>query len=99
MEVKIQSIKFDATEKLQEYIQKKVGKLDKKIDTITSIEVSLKVIKPESADNKQADIKVFVPQSELFATKTSDTFEQSVDEALDAIERQLEKYKEKKSIK
>ena len=38
-------------------------------------------------------------QAELFATKTSNTFEQTVDEALEAIERQLEKYKEKKSVK
>jgi putative sigma-54 modulation protein len=99
MEVKIQSIKFDATEKLEAYIQKKATKLNKKEDSITSIEVALKVVKPESATNKQADIKVFVPHAELFATKTSDSFEQSVDEALDAIERQLEKYKEKKSVK
>ena len=99
MEVKIQSIKFDASEKLEAYIQKKATKLNKKDDSISLIEVILKVVKPESIENKQADIKVFVPQAELFATKTSNTFEQSVDEALEAIERQLEKYKEKKSVK
>ncbi len=98
MEINIQSIKFDATDKLQEYIQKKASKLTKKIDAITAVEVILKVVKPESTNNKQADIKVFVPQAELFATKISDTFEQSVDEALDAIEKQIEKYKEKKSV-
>ena len=99
MEVKIQSIKFDASEKLEAYIKKKATKLNKKDDSISLIEVILKVVKPESIENKQADIKVFAPQAELFATKTSNTFEQSVDEALEAIERQLEKYKEKKSVK
>ncbi len=99
MELKIQSIKFDATEKLKVYIQKKVDKLEKKSDAVLGVEVILKVIKPESADNKQADIKVMVPQAELFATKISNSFEQSVDEAIEAVEKQLEKYKEKKSPK
>lgn len=31
MEIKIQSIHFDATEKLQEFIEKKVSKLEKSL--------------------------------------------------------------------
>ena len=43
MEVRIQSIHFDASEKLQEFIQKKVAKLEKFCDDIKKVEVSLKV--------------------------------------------------------
>ena len=53
--------------------------------------------KPETAMNKEASIKLTVPNSEdLFASKVADTFEEAVDLAIDALDRQLVKLKEKK---
>ena len=44
--------------------------------------------------NKNVIIKITVPQQEeLVADKTADTFEEAVDNALEALERQLEKRK------
>ena len=57
MEVRIQAIHFDASEKLQDFIQKKTAKLEKYCDDINKVEVSLKVVKPETAMNKEAGIK------------------------------------------
>ena len=45
-EIKIQSIHFDATDKLQEFIEKKVAKLEKTFEDIKTAEVQLKVVKP-----------------------------------------------------
>lgn len=97
MEINIKAIKFDATEKLQEFIQKKVGKLDKFCSDIQTVEVSLKVVKPETAMNKQASITVSLPKTELFAEKTCDTFEEAIMESLSAVEKQVGKYKEKQA--
>ena len=83
MEVRIQAIHFDATERLQDF------------DDINKVEVSLKVVKPETAMNKEASMKVLVPNGEFFAEKVSDTFEESVDVCVDALSKQLTKYKEK----
>ena len=95
MEIRIQAIHFDATEQLQGFIEKKAAKLQRFCDDIDVVEVTLKVVKPETAMNKQADIKVKVKNDELFASKTCDTFEESVDICIDALQKQLEKYKEK----
>ena len=38
MEVRIQAIHFDATEKLQDFIQKKTAKLEKYCDDINKVE-------------------------------------------------------------
>lgn len=95
MEINIKAIKFDATDKLQEYVQKKVSKLDKFCDDIIKVEVSLKVVKPETAMNKQAGVKILLPGDELFADKVCDTFEEAVAESLAALEKQLARYKEK----
>lgn len=95
MEVRIQAIHFDASEKLQDFIQKKTAKLEKFCDDINKVEVSLKVVKPETAMNKEASIKVLVPNGELFVEKVTDTFEESIDVCVDALSKQLVKYKEK----
>ena len=99
MEVKIQSIHFDATEQLQSFIMKKIGKYEKQGDEIRKVEVSLKVVKPETAMNKEAAIKVSVKNDELFAEKVCDTFEEAVDQCVDAVAKQYSKYKEKQRNK
>lgn len=97
MEVKIKSIHFDATQKLIDFINKKVNRLARHNDAITNVEVSLKVVKPETSMNKEANIKVTLPQQEdLFASKIADSFEEAIDTTLEALERQLEKVKAKK---
>ena len=95
MKLRIQSINFDATTGLESYINKKMLKLEKNFDDIINIEVYLKVVKPETATNKEAEIKVSIPNVDFFASKTCDTFEEAVDLTLDAVEKQMRKYKEK----
>ncbi len=95
MKVTIKAIRFDATAKLEEFIQKKVTKLGQYSDDITAVDVSLKVIKPESPDNKEVLMKVLIPNNELVVTKVADTFEESIDNAVEALIRQLIKTKEK----
>ena len=99
MEIRIQAVHFDASEQLQAFIQKKVAKLEKFYDDIKKVEVSLKVVKPETAENKEAGVKVLVPSGELYANKGCDTFEEAIDMSLEALEKQLVKYKEKQRNK
>ena len=58
MEIRIKSIHFDATEKLQEFINKKVEKLQKSYEDIQKVEVQLKVEKPAAALNKTTSLTV-----------------------------------------
>ncbi len=95
MKLRIQSINFDATTVLESYINKKSLKLEKFFDEIINVDVYLKVVKPESAANKEAEIKVSIPNVDFFASKTCDTFEEAVDLTLDALDKQIRKYKEK----
>lgn len=97
MNVTINSVHFDATEKLEQFINKKVEKLTKHNEEISAVEVTLKVVKPETAMNKEASVKLLVAQhSDLFASKVADTFEEAVDQCVDALKHQLEKTKKDK---
>ena len=95
MEIKIQSIHFDATEKLEAFVEKKIAKLEKTFEDIQKVEVQLKVEKPATADNKTVSLSVAVPGNTLFVEKTSDTFEESTDLCVDTMRNQLQKFKEK----
>ncbi len=96
MDIKIQSIHFDATTQLEAFVQKKVSKLEKYYDNILEAEVILKVIKPETAQNKNASVRLNVKNADLFAEKTADSFEEAIDACTEALEKQLKKQKEKK---
>lgn len=95
MEIRIKSIHFDATEKLQEFINKKVEKLQRSYEDIQKVEVQLKVEKPAAALNKTTSLTVTAPGNTLFVEKTCDTFEEGVDLCLDAMKVQLTKFKGK----
>ncbi len=97
MEVRIQAIHFEIADRLVAFINKKADRLARHNDSISTVDVTLRVVKPETAMNKEAIIKVTVPQHEdIVASKTADTFEEAVDVALEAIDRQLEKRKQKR---
>lgn len=92
MEVRIQGIHFDVTEKLTAFINKKVERLIRRNTNIDYVDVNLTVLKKETSMNKQALMKVIAPHiEEIVATKVANTFEEAVDLAIEAIERQLER--------
>lgn len=94
MEIRIKSIHFDATEKLEACIEKKVTKLEKHAAGETA-EVVLKVVKPQTNMNKEVSLTLPVMGTTLHTEKTCDTFEEGIDQCVDAMKVQLEKLKDK----
>jgi putative sigma-54 modulation protein len=99
MNVKIQSVHFDAAEKLETFIRQKTGKLEQYFDGIISAEVTLKLDKSDITENKIAEITLDMPGNNLFAKKQNKTFEEAVDLACEALRKQLIKRKGKDKSK
>lgn len=95
MEIKINAVRFEIDQKLVDFINKKVAKLDKFYDAILGVEVFLRVEKLQAEENKVAEIKVVIPGNDLFVKKQTDTFEESVSQAVDSLSNLLVKTKEK----
>lgn len=95
MKLQIQSIHFDADQKLIDYVQKKLDKLETFFDKIIDGEVFLKIDKDEHQENKIVEVKINIPGSSLFVKERSKSFEAGTDEALEALKTQIKKYKEK----
>ena len=95
MNVQIQSLKFDADKKLVEFVNAKMAKLDRFAERATGAEVVLKLDKDHEKGNKIATITVHMPGEDLVASHQAKTFEEAVDEVIDALKHQLEKFKAK----
>ncbi|MEG2365293.1 MAG: ribosome-associated translation inhibitor RaiA [Alistipes sp.] len=95
MNVKIQSVKFDADKRLVDFVEAKMSKLDRFADRSTGADVTMKLDKDLEKGNKVATITLHMPGEDLVAEHRSKAFEESVDEAIDAIKRQLERFKTK----
>jgi putative sigma-54 modulation protein len=95
MDIKIHSIHFNADKKLIDFINNKVKKLIQFYDNIIGVEVFLRVVKDQDTENKLAEIRLDIPGHDVFAKKKTKTFEESVDNSIEAIKRQITKFKEK----
>lgn len=95
MNIKIQSVRFDADKKLLDFVEAKAAKLERFSDKIISIDVTLRIDKDLEKGNKEAVILVHVPNDSLVSERKSESFEESTDLCIDALKKQLDKYKTK----
>lgn len=97
MEITVNAVHFDISERLTDFIRRKAERLGRRFVDIMSITANLRVVKPETAMNKEAVVKVDLPGApEMVASKTADTFEEAIDLCMDALDRQLERIKGRK---
>jgi putative sigma-54 modulation protein len=95
MKVLISSLHFKADAKLEDFIREKVTKVSNLFDGVVGTDVILKLDQSSSNVNKVAEIRIMIPGNDLFAKKQAKTFEEAVDQAADALKKQLTKHKEK----
>ncbi len=96
MNIKIHSIHFDADQKLLDFINERLRKIENFFDHITGTEVFLKLdAKGHQISDKVAEIKVSLPGKVLFSEERSKVFESSVDAAYESIIKQMKKHKDK----
>jgi putative sigma-54 modulation protein len=98
MNVNIQAVRFDADNKLVEYINRKMEKLNTFHDRIIKVDVFLKLDNVvHNIKDKIAEIRVHVPRHQLFVKATSKSFEDSFDEAFNSLVTLVKRDKEKKA--
>ncbi|MCW5911608.1 MAG: ribosome-associated translation inhibitor RaiA [Cyclobacteriaceae bacterium] len=94
MKLQVHSIHFDADQKLINFIQKKVDKLETFYDRMVDGEVYLR-LNNEGIENKTVEIKLNLPGQNLFAREQARSFEAATDQATEALRSQLKKFKTK----
>lgn len=95
MDIKIQSLKFDASKQLIEFIEKKLSRLERFAENPTGVDVVLRLEKDDEKGNKVALVTLHIPGGDILTEQRARTFEEAIDEALDVVKRQIEKRKDK----
>ena len=95
MKIEIQSIHFTPDGGLVDFVNKKVEKISLLDDGVIKTDVFLKIEKPESPENKIAEIRIHSSNGEYFAKKQCNTFEESIDLSVQALRKQVLKQKGK----
>ncbi len=96
MNCHIQTVHFDADQKLLEHIRQKIGKLNQFYDRIIKVDVFLKLDNVvHNIKDKIAEIRVHVPKADFFVKATSKSFEASFDEAFDSLVTKIKRKKDK----
>lgn len=96
MNVRIQTVHFEADGKLTDFVTKKLEKINTFHDRIVKVDVFLKLDNVAHAKkDKIAEIRVQVPRQEFFVKVSSKSFEESFESALEAMINQIKRKKEK----
>ena len=95
MKVHTQSVNFNADQKLLNFIQDRMDKLDRVYDKVIKSDVFLKVENTSDKENKIFEARVNVQGDSFVVKKVCKTFEEGADSAVSSLERQLKKRKEK----
>jgi putative sigma-54 modulation protein len=94
MKVHIQSLHFDADQKLLDFVNRRMEKLTQYHDKIINSDVILSLDQlSTNIKDKVVVVKTHVPGATLVSRQTSKLFEESLDGAVESMRRQLRRHK------
>jgi putative sigma-54 modulation protein len=97
MELIIKGKGVEVTDRLEDYVDKKIGKLDRYLPNITEVRVELTTEGAKAAQDRQVcQVTVRANGAILRAEERSDDMFSSIDTVLDKIHRQIARYKGKR---
>ena len=100
MHIDIQSKDLELTEPLKEYVEKKIGSLDrylKRFDQdvlLAEVELARTTQHHKQGDVFYAEVNLKVPGKLLRATHKDDDIRKSIDKVKDILQREIRKYKD-----
>ena len=95
MEIRIQSIKFNADQKLLDFVEKKVSKLEKFHDGIIGLDVALSLLAEHQSKNVKVHVQI--PGNDLVIERNAKTFEDALVDCVDILKDKLVRAKEKRN--
>ncbi len=95
MVLNTQAVHFTADQKLLDYIQQKLEKLNTYYDRIHEATVFLKMENSGQVKDKIVEVKLSLPGNTMVVAESNKSFEAAVDKAYATLKRQLVRWKER----
>ena len=98
MRLQVKGRNVEVTESIRRYAEEKLGKLERQLADPTQVELELAVeTNPSIANDHIAEATIWTKGPTLRARESSSAFEASIDQLVDKLERQVKRYREKRS--
>ncbi len=97
MEAIFEFVNIDKSDNLESFTQKKLDKIENKYDWVVRANVYFKRDENQKPNGYITEIRISAPGPEIFAQSNEDSFEASIAQTTNDIERQLSKRKAKMS--
>jgi putative sigma-54 modulation protein len=86
------------TDTTRAYAEKRLSKLDKRLHDLTLVEVTLsREQNPSISDDHSAEAVVYTKGPTIVARESAATYEAAIDQLVDKLERQIERYRDKRT--
>ncbi|HLV51838.1 MAG TPA: ribosome-associated translation inhibitor RaiA [Flavobacterium sp.] len=95
MTINLQTVNFTAKDGLEEYVNRKLSKLEQYYDKIIAVQVAMRVENVSEKENKFVDIKLEVPGDDIVVKKSGQSFEECIDLSVDTLKKLIIRKKEK----
>jgi putative sigma-54 modulation protein len=98
MRLQVKGRNVEVSDSIRRYAEDKLGKLERQLADPTQVELELAVeTNPSIADSHIAEATIWTKGPTLRARESSIAFEASIDQLVDKLERQVKRYREKRS--
>jgi len=99
MQLKLTARHDNPSDATRRYAEAKLSKLDRRLHDLTLVEVTFsRERNPSIADDHTVDAVVHTKGPELVARESAPTYEAAIDRLLDKLERQVERYRDKRTV-
>ena len=97
MRLQVNAVHDHLTDSVRDYLEKRITKLDRRLYAETLVEVTLgKEKNPSIADGHWAEAIVYTKGPNLVGKESAATYEAAIDRLVDKLERQVDRYKDKR---
>jgi putative sigma-54 modulation protein len=98
MRLQVKAHRGHVSEKVREYAEKRLGKLERRLYADTLIEVTMsRQNNPSIRNDHMAEAVVHTKGPNIVAHESAETYEAAIDRLVDKLERQIERYRDKRT--
>jgi putative sigma-54 modulation protein len=100
MRLQVKGRNVEVSDSIRRYAEDKLGKLERQLADPTQVELEIAIEhNPSIADNHIAEATIWTKGPTLRAREASASYEASIDQLVEKLERQVKRYREKRSRK
>ena len=98
MRLQVKAHNGTINETVRAYAEKRLGKLDRRLHVDTAVELTLsRERNPSIRDDHSAEAVVYTKGRNIVARESAETYEAAIDQLVDKLERQIERYRDKRT--